>query len=70
MENHDRPLIDREPAVADPAEPAPLPLAPFVVALDDVSARYAPEEPLALDGFSRPVRAFDVKGLDTARVPS
>ncbi len=45
-------LIDREPAVADPAEPAPLPLAPFVVALDDVSARYAPEEPLALDGFN------------------
>ena len=45
-------LIDREPAVADPAEPAPPPLAPFAVALDDVSARYAPEEPLALDGFN------------------
>jgi thiol reductant ABC exporter CydC subunit len=45
-------LIDREPAVADPAEPAPLPLPPFVVALDEVSARYAPGEPLVLDGFS------------------
>ena len=45
-------LIDREPAVADPAEPAPVPSPPFVVTLDDVSARYAPEEPLVLDGFS------------------
>jgi ATP-binding cassette, subfamily C, bacterial CydC len=45
-------LIDREPAVADPAEPAPLPSPPFVVALDQVSARYAPGEPLVLDGFS------------------
>ena len=35
-------LIDREPAVVDPAEPAPLPSPPFAVALDDVSARYAP----------------------------
>ncbi len=45
-------LIDREPAVADPDEPAPFPSPPFVVTLDDVSARYAPEEPLVLDGFS------------------
>jgi thiol reductant ABC exporter CydC subunit len=43
-------LTDREPAVADPAEPAPLPAAPFAVALEDVRARYAPGEPPALDG--------------------
>jgi ABC-type multidrug transport system fused ATPase/permease subunit len=30
----------------------PLPSAPFVVALEDVSVRYAPGEPLALDGVS------------------
>jgi ABC-type multidrug transport system fused ATPase/permease subunit len=45
-------LIDREPAVADPAEPVPVPSPRFVVALDEVSARYAPGEPLVMDGFS------------------
>jgi ATP-binding cassette, subfamily C, bacterial CydC len=45
-------LIDREPAVVDPAEPAPAPSTPFVVALDDVRARYAPDEPPVLDGVS------------------
>ena len=45
-------LIDREPAVVDPAEPAPAPSPPFAVALEDVSARYAPHEPAVLDGFS------------------
>jgi ATP-binding cassette, subfamily C, bacterial CydC len=44
-------LIDREPAVVDPAEPAPLPSPPFVVALEDVCARYAPDEPRVLDGL-------------------
>ena len=45
-------LIDREPAVVDPAEPAPPPSPPFSVALEDVRARYAPGESLVLDGFS------------------
>jgi thiol reductant ABC exporter CydC subunit len=43
-------LADREPTVADPAEPAPLPAAPFAVALEDVRVRYAPDELPALDG--------------------
>jgi ATP-binding cassette, subfamily C, bacterial CydC len=45
-------LLDREPAVVDPAEPAPPPSAPFAVALEDVCARYSPEERPALDGVS------------------
>jgi ATP-binding cassette, subfamily C, bacterial CydC len=45
-------LIDREPAVVDPAVPAPAPSPPYPVALEDVRARYAPDEPLVLDGFS------------------
>jgi ATP-binding cassette, subfamily C, bacterial CydC len=45
-------LIDREPAVVDPAVPVPPPSPPFAVALEDVRARYAPGEPPALDGFS------------------
>lgn len=45
-------LIDREPAVVDPAEPAPPPSASFAVALEDVRARYGPEEQPALDGVS------------------
>jgi ATP-binding cassette subfamily C protein CydC len=45
-------LIDREPAVVDPAEPAPPPSPPFAVALENVRARYAPGEPPVLDGFS------------------
>jgi ATP-binding cassette subfamily C protein CydC len=43
-------LTDREPAVVDPEEPAPLPPTPFAVALEGVRARYAPCEPPALDG--------------------
>jgi thiol reductant ABC exporter CydC subunit len=43
-------LTDREPAIADPDEPLRIPAAPFAVALEGVSARYAPQEPLALDG--------------------
>jgi thiol reductant ABC exporter CydC subunit len=43
-------LTDREPAVADPAEPAPLPAAPFALALEDVRVRYATGDPPALDG--------------------
>ena len=37
-------LTDREPAVVDPDDPLPLPPAPFAVALEGVSARYAPGE--------------------------
>jgi ATP-binding cassette, subfamily C, bacterial CydC len=43
-------LTDREPAVADPAQPVPLTAAPFVVAFEGVRARYAAGEPPALDG--------------------
>jgi thiol reductant ABC exporter CydC subunit len=43
-------LTDREPAVADPAQPVPLPTAPFEVALEGVRARYSPDEPPALEG--------------------
>ena len=34
----------------DPVDPSPLPPAPFAVALEGVSARYAAGEPLVLDG--------------------
>jgi thiol reductant ABC exporter CydC subunit len=43
-------LTDREPAVVDPEEPAPLPPTPFAIALEGVRARYASGEPPALDG--------------------
>jgi thiol reductant ABC exporter CydC subunit len=42
-------LIDREPVVTDPAEPAPLPAEPFAVSLEGVRVRYAPDEAPALD---------------------
>jgi ATP-binding cassette, subfamily C, bacterial CydC len=44
-------LVDREPSVRDPAEPLPAPLLPAVVALEGVTARYAPGAPPALSGF-------------------
>ncbi|MFL5919818.1 MAG: thiol reductant ABC exporter subunit CydC [Gaiellaceae bacterium] len=43
-------LTDRTPAVADPADPLPLPSAPFTVTLEDVRVRYEPAERPALDG--------------------
>jgi thiol reductant ABC exporter CydC subunit len=43
-------LADREPAIADPNEPLPLPAAPFAVTLEGVRARYSPDQPPALDG--------------------
>jgi ATP-binding cassette, subfamily C, bacterial CydC len=44
-------LTDREPAIADPEAPATLPPGPVAIALEGVSARYAPSEPLVLDRF-------------------
>ena len=43
-------LVDREPAIRDPALPRPLPSTP-TIAFESVSVRYSPEEPLVLDGF-------------------
>src|SRR5262249_53233434 len=43
-------LTDREASIADPVDPVPLPAAPFAAALEGVSARSAPGEPLVLDG--------------------
>ena len=45
-------LTDREPAVVDPVTPEPLPSWPFVVALEDVRARYGSGEAPALEGLS------------------
>jgi thiol reductant ABC exporter CydC subunit len=45
-------LIDREPAIVDPAEPVPIPQQPFELVLEGVRARYAPGDPPALDGVS------------------
>ncbi len=45
-------LTDREPAVVDPERPAPFPDAPFAVALEDVHARYTPDDPPVLHGVS------------------
>ncbi len=44
-------LVTREPAIRDPEEPSSPP-ADGTVVLEDVSARYGSEQPLALDGFS------------------
>jgi thiol reductant ABC exporter CydC subunit len=43
-------LTDRGPAIMDPADPRPLPAEPFSIGLVGVRARYAPDEPPALDG--------------------
>ena len=45
-------LIDVEPAVHDPVEPASPPVWPFAVALEGVRARYAGETHPAIDGVS------------------
>jgi thiol reductant ABC exporter CydC subunit len=44
-------LVDRESSIRDPAGPRPVPELPAVVALEGVTARYAPGEPAALSGF-------------------
>ena len=62
-------LMDREPAVVDPAEPAPPPSSPFSVALEDVRARYRSEEAPALDGVSlrlEPGRRIAILGASGA----
>jgi len=45
-------LTDRVPRIVDPALPLPVPVKPFAIELDDVRARYGPDERPALDGFS------------------
>jgi len=45
-------LVDQEPAAVDSADPLPAPRAPFTIALEDVSVRYAPGERLAVDDLS------------------
>ena len=45
-------LTDREPRVVDPAEPLPAPATPFPIVVDNVCARYGPDESPALEGFS------------------
>ncbi|MFO7680666.1 MAG: thiol reductant ABC exporter subunit CydC, partial [Chloroflexota bacterium] len=44
-------LLDAEPAVVDPAQPAPPPAA-FGLAFEDVHFRYGPDQPWALAGVS------------------
>jgi ATP-binding cassette subfamily C protein CydC len=44
-------LVDREPNVRDPAAPVAPPTAPAAVALEGVTARYAPDEDPAISGF-------------------
>jgi ATP-binding cassette, subfamily C, bacterial CydC len=45
-------LTDRVPRIVDPALPLPAPVQPFAIELDEVRARYGPDERPALDGFS------------------
>jgi thiol reductant ABC exporter CydC subunit len=44
-------LTDREPAVVDPYDPAPFPSGAFAISFENVTARYAPGEPAALENF-------------------
>jgi thiol reductant ABC exporter CydC subunit len=45
-------LTEREPAVRDPADPAPAPRWPFAIVLEDVRARYPRQPRPALHGLS------------------
>jgi thiol reductant ABC exporter CydC subunit len=45
-------LTDHKPRIVDEAEPLAAPSAPFTIELEDVRARYGPDERPALDGFS------------------
>jgi ATP-binding cassette, subfamily C, bacterial CydC len=42
-------LTERRPDIEDPVRPAPFPTGPFVIALEDVGARYASSEPPVLE---------------------
>ena len=44
-------LVDREPPVRDPESPLPAPPRGAELALEGVRARYAPDEPVVLDGL-------------------
>jgi thiol reductant ABC exporter CydC subunit len=44
-------LLEREPRVADPAAPAPPPVSPVTIALENVTARYPSAPEPALEGF-------------------
>jgi len=44
-------LVDREPAVRDPATPATAPRGPVHVTIEGVTARYGPDGPNVLEGF-------------------
>jgi thiol reductant ABC exporter CydC subunit len=45
-------LTDRTPRVVDPSDPLTAPVAPFAIELENVRARYGPEERPVLDGFN------------------
>ncbi|TDD59748.1 thiol reductant ABC exporter subunit CydC, partial [Actinomadura darangshiensis] len=45
-------VLDSPPPVRDPDESAPLPVAPYTLALENVRARWTPDAPYALDGIS------------------
>jgi ATP-binding cassette, subfamily C, bacterial CydC len=45
-------LVEREPDIDDPIEPAPFPAGPFAVALDDVRARYPSSDAPSLEHFN------------------
>ena len=50
-------ICDRESPIADPPEPAPLPVGPVEVALEGVSARYEPSGPASSHDVSLRLRA-------------
>jgi thiol reductant ABC exporter CydC subunit len=45
-------LVEREPLIRDPERPAPAPVWPFRIELQDVAARYPESDARVLDGFS------------------
>ncbi|MEU8118904.1 thiol reductant ABC exporter subunit CydC [Spirillospora sp. NPDC049024] len=45
-------VLDTPPPVREPDAPAPLPAAPYTLAVEDLRARWTPDAPYALDGVS------------------
>ncbi|MES9540642.1 thiol reductant ABC exporter subunit CydC [Actinomadura sp. NPDC000600] len=45
-------VLDAPPPVREPDAPAPLPAAPYTLAVEDLRARWTPDAPYALDGVS------------------